>query len=224
MSKVCDGHSSWLENACEETLRDSLCWMREWVNPPLSVPSACRNVSSRSWHLTLNICAQLSFRHADFENWLWKNSFLQFSLKNGLLLHSCQIIVYWPGGLTWQAGVLCPVRCTDSNLHFPSAGKVSSSLANTVIWKWDHWTLKIVSTAPKTVSDADTALILERKKTKPNLSTEVYSFGKNNPIRRWSARERHLPTMFWKGIAVFSIIIPADTVLRGYWRSLEAFP
>lgn len=73
-----------------------------------------------------------------------------------------------------------------------------------------------MSTAPKTVSDADTALILERKETKPNLSAEVYSFGMNTPIERWSARERHLPTMFWKGIAVFSVIIPADTVVRGY--------
>lgn len=84
-----------------EMLWDSLCWMWLWINSPPFVPSACRNLCSRSWNLALNVCVQLPFRHGNFENWLWKNSSLQFCLKNGLLLPTCHVI-YWPGALTWE--------------------------------------------------------------------------------------------------------------------------
>lgn len=160
-----------------EMLQDSLCWMWEWMNSPSLVPSACRNLGSRSWNLTLNVCAQLSFRHGGFADWLWKNSFLQFSLKNGLLLPSCHAIIYWLGALNWGVGYLHAAHCTASNGHLPSAGKVPLLLTDMVIWNWDYWVPKIVSTAPKTVSDVDTALIFRKEKRE-----SLNSPGKSIPL------------------------------------------
>lgn len=106
-----------------------------------------------------------------------EESFLQFSLEKWTAATRCHAIIYWLGALNWGVGDLHAAHCTASNGHLPSAGKVPLLLTDMVIWNWDHWVPKSVSTAPKTVSDVDTALIFRKEKRE-----SLNSPGKSLPL------------------------------------------